>query len=116
MDTPQEIQVWYILPALRKKYALSLKSKGLKQKQIAKLMHVTESAISQYIKNKRANIILSKKIDNTIEKSVKTILEKKSDFKIELQKTLKIINKEKIICNICKTHTKADENCNVCYM
>ncbi|MEM4397163.1 MAG: hypothetical protein QW757_00900 [Candidatus Woesearchaeota archaeon] len=115
MDTPQEIQVWFVLPALRKKYALYLKNKGFKQKEIAKLMQVTEAAISQYLKNKRANIDLPNKIDEEIKISIKKILDKKSTFKVELQKNLKKINKEKIICDICKEHTDADKNCNICY-
>ena len=32
MDTPQEIEVWYVLPALRREIAIALKKQGLKQK------------------------------------------------------------------------------------
>ncbi|MEM3373742.1 MAG: helix-turn-helix domain-containing protein [Candidatus Woesearchaeota archaeon] len=116
MDTPQEIQVWYVLPALRKKYALFLKNKGYKQKQIAEIMNITEAAVSQYLKNKRANIdLMSKNIDKEIKKSIENILSKKSNFKIELQRNLKKISNEKIICKICQKHTNSDPNCNICY-
>lgn len=115
MHTPQEIQVWYILPSIRKKYALLLKNKGLKQKEIAKIMGVTEAAISQYIKNKRANLDFPKEIDTFIKKSITDILNQKTNFRIELQRALKKINKKKIICSVCKAHTERKEECNICF-
>ncbi|MFH1405899.1 MAG: hypothetical protein ABIG52_01635 [Nanoarchaeota archaeon] len=51
---PQEIEVWYILPAIRKELVLALKEKGHTQKEIASFLNVTEPAISQYTKEKRA--------------------------------------------------------------
>ena len=119
MDTPQEVQVWYVLPALRKRYALELKKKGLKQKQIAKLMNITEAAVSQYLKSKRANLNLPKQIDtqinNEIKKSTNNLIKNNTAFKKELQTIIKTMNKKRIVCEICKTHTGAEENCNICY-
>ncbi len=52
---PQEIEVWYVLPLIRKRLAIELISNGLSQKEVASLMHLTEAAISQYKKEKRGN-------------------------------------------------------------
>ena len=54
MKMPQEIEVWYILPAVRLEIAKGLKKKGLSQQDIAKKMQVTPAAISNYFKSKRA--------------------------------------------------------------
>ena len=57
MITPQELEVWYILPAIRRELTISLKEEGLKQRQVAEILGVTEAAVSQYIKSKRAKAI-----------------------------------------------------------
>ena len=49
---PQEIEVRYILPALRKELAIEL-SKDMKQKEVANILNITQSALSQYHKEKR---------------------------------------------------------------
>jgi hypothetical protein len=51
---PQEIEVWYVLPAIRSEFAKALVEQGLAQKDIASILGVTEAAISQYKKDKRA--------------------------------------------------------------
>ncbi len=45
---PQEIDVWYILPALRRELTRILIDKGIPQRQIASMLGVTEPAITQY--------------------------------------------------------------------
>ena len=55
MEMPQEIEVWYVIPAIRRELAKNMKSKGMKQTEIAKRMGMTKSAITQYLNNKRAN-------------------------------------------------------------
>ena len=54
---PQEIEFHYILPSIRKSLSIHLKRQGLDQKDIAKLLHIRESTVSQYINNKRASKI-----------------------------------------------------------
>ena len=67
---PQEIEVWYIIPALRREFASILKEKGFPQKQIAEKLKLTESAVSQYLKLKRAKdleVAAKKKYDYAIQ-------------------------------------------------
>ncbi len=51
---PQEVEVWYILPAIRNELCRELLKLGATQKQIAIKMKISESAVSQYLKAKRA--------------------------------------------------------------
>lgn len=45
---PQEIEVWYVIPALRREITNAMIRRGLQQKIIAQVLGVTEPAITQY--------------------------------------------------------------------
>ncbi len=92
MLLPQEIEVYYVIPAIRKELSIKLKESGLKQKEIAKIFGVSEACISNYSKNKRANINLSSDIKELIKQ--KTIELKKGECST------------KIISNICSEFKK----------
>jgi len=54
MKTPCELIVWYVLPAIRREFARVLvKEFNLTQREAARKLGVTESAVSQYLKSKR---------------------------------------------------------------
>ena len=55
MMQPQEIEVWYVLPALRKELCLDLVEAGVSRTKIAGLLGITEPAVSQYVTGKRAS-------------------------------------------------------------
>ena len=94
---PQEIEVWYILPAIRKQLAAKLVDSGMSQKEVAKLMQLTEAAISQYKKLKRAKEnIFNPEIDREIEKSVKEILKDTDKAKKQIDKAKTKIKEEKV--------------------
>ncbi|MFH0752551.1 MAG: helix-turn-helix domain-containing protein [archaeon] len=115
MESPQEVEVWYVLPALRKALAEEMLKLGLKQKEIAEKLHVTGAAISQYLKSKRAaNIKFPQKIRKAIQISAKSIA--KSDAVMaETQKLCTLIRKHGLLCKIHKRHTKCDlKKCEVC--
>ena len=112
MLTPQEIEVWYLLPALRREIAMKLKSEGYSQKDIAKLMDITPAAVSQYIHNKRAkklDIEIDPKIINT---TVKEIQENPKKYCEILQNTLKKMHP--IVCKIHKKIEKVHTCCGLC--
>jgi len=116
MDTPQEIEVWLILPAVRSAYVSEFKKNGLKQKEISSAMGLTEAAVSQYLKNKRGNkVAFSESIIKIIKDSVKRIIAEKSVFREEFLKTLKEIKKNKFICSVCREHSESNDQCNICY-
>ncbi len=115
LQTPQEIEVWYVLPALRRELALELSQKGLSQSQIAELLHITKPAVSQYMNKKRAQgIEFDPKVKGMIREAAENIVKTKN-FMGELQKILRYIEKEKIICEIHQKHCKELSECNVCY-
>jgi len=55
--TPSEIESFYLIPTIRKELTKHLKEQGLDQKEIAKKLHITEPAVSQYVNSKRASQI-----------------------------------------------------------
>ena len=115
MDTPQEVEVWFVLPALRKQFVIALKKQGLKQKEIAKIMNLSEPAVSQYIKDKRGNNVnFSEKVVKDIEKSSQKIQDKIS-YRKEFQKMFMKIKKSRMICEICHDHIDSNDNCEICY-
>jgi len=104
---PQEIEVWYIIPAIRKKLATCLiqDHKATYQKT-GDILGITKAAVSQYLKNKRAaKIELPKEIDGKIMKTCSILLKNKSNAVKEIDKILKIIIKKDLPCRVCKSNT-----------
>lgn len=114
---PQEIQVWYILPAIRKELArIFVKEKGLTQKETAKILSLTEAAVSQYLSEKRANTIkLEESVIEEIRKSSTHIYKHPNCIVSEF---VRILNLKDTWRSICKYHKENDPNvslkCNVC--
>ena len=109
---PQEIEVWYLIPALRRELTkIFIKSYRLNQKKSAKLLGITESAISQYLKSKRGGEIkFSKKEMKLIEKSAKNIIEKNNAMK-EIYELCILFRASKVICNLHKSNDKNKDHC-----
>ena len=105
---PQEIEVWYIIPAIRKELATLLtKEHKLSYDKAGKLIGVSKAAVAQYLSNKRANKVkLNKKIKSEIKKSAKMLTENPNAFIFEIQRILKLMKTEKCSCNICKQFNK----------
>ncbi|HLD39523.1 MAG TPA: helix-turn-helix domain-containing protein [Candidatus Nanoarchaeia archaeon] len=112
---PQEIEVWYILPAIRKELVSALKEKGKSQKDIAKLLNITEAAVSQYVSEKRAKeIIFPQEVKDFIHKTVSEIKDATSAFH-QIQRINEFIKKSKALCQL---HAQIEGNlkgCDVCY-
>lgn len=54
---PTEVEYWYVLPVVRKELAKKLKEIGnLRQKEVADILGISESAVSQYLKGTRAGL------------------------------------------------------------
>ncbi len=112
---PQEVEVHYILPAIRRELAIAMKAKGFEQKRIAKLLNVTEPAVSQYIKNKRgADVEFPQKVMSVIDESEARIRDE-GTLIIETQKLLRVINQEGITCKVHMKVAGLPKTCNVCY-
>jgi predicted transcriptional regulator len=110
---PQEIEVFYIIPTIRKYIAINLKKQGLKQKDIAAIMMIDTSAISQYASTKRGNKIkINKEVQKEIEKSSKNIKDPFSYIK-ETQRILRHI-RENCLCEIHKQISTIPKGCKSC--
>jgi predicted transcriptional regulator len=124
---PIELEYWFILPALRRAVATTLKESGLKQKDVAKILGITEAGVSQYLKGSRG--VLKTKSDELIlfpewikvevSNSCKAILQDPSDhnnFLKEINRLLLIIRERpsEFLCSLHNEYGIIDSDCNVC--
>lgn len=111
---PQEIEVYYIIPALRKELALAMKE-NKSQREIAKIFGVTESAVSQYCKEKKAQQIqFDEEFKEEIRKSAKKI-EIQLDYIRETQKLLRLAHEKRLICQFHAQFSTLPEGCKDCH-
>jgi len=62
MRTPCEKVLWYILPAIRKELVRSLvQEHGFTQREAARLLGLSDAAVSQYLSKKRGRLELKDK-------------------------------------------------------
>jgi len=99
MKPPCEIVVWYVIPAIRSELAKELLNLGMKQKDVSKLMDITQPAVSQYITDKRGSGI---KLDDNVKDMIKEFARQLSEgeaTKVDLIPRT---------CNICKNVKTSD--------
>ena len=114
LSLPQEIEVWYVLPAIRKEFAVKMVKKGMKQREVASKLGITEAAISQYMKNKRASKIkLDEKIIKEIDKAVERVL-KGSSVLQEIQNVCSFVKREGCLCKIHRKYGTPPKGCDIC--
>ena len=95
----QEVEAFYVLPAIRKELAFAMKLFGKKQKDIAKLLQIKESTVSQYLSEKRGSEFkLSAEVKESAKESAQRITDTLSMIR-EIQKLLKIAQKSDSMCN-----------------
>ena len=98
----QEIEVFYVIPSLRRHLSIEMKNLGMKQKEVASLLSIEEAAVSQYVKGKRGNKVeLSKEVQNEVKASAKVIKDKISLLR-EMQRLIRIIMSTGELCKIHK--------------
>ncbi|RME78213.1 transcriptional regulator [Candidatus Woesearchaeota archaeon] len=113
---PQEIEVYYIIPTIKRYLTQYLKESGMKQKDIAKLLQIQEATVSQYLSNKRGHQI---NFDSAIEQEIKkssTRINDMSSYICEIQRLLKIIRHSKTLCNIHKQFSTVPSTCTAAEM
>jgi len=100
---PQEIEVWYVIPAIRRNISLCLiKDYKISYEKIGKLLGISKAAISQYARNKRASKIkLHEKATGQIMVSCKRLANGESDAVTEIKKILSYIRDKKLPCEVC---------------
>jgi predicted transcriptional regulator len=120
---PCEVGVQKVLPAIRALMARTIVEKhGMKEKQVAELLGVSQSAISRYATKNRGNII---KIENVpevqalIDKIIPLLLYGEPHQTTEilelLCQTCKVIREKGLMCEFCQNKTqKIAEICAFC--
>jgi predicted transcriptional regulator len=142
---PQEVEVWYVLPAIRREIAKVMKTKEvprigedgkvhqhrITQKEIAKMLGVTEPAITQYLLKKKGmrsrgdQVVIPERFIKEIEKSADAMiasyqkgLSEDDLYEImtrEVNRIIKVIRDDGAMCDIHRqfsAHVKGD--CNAC--
>lgn len=100
---PQEIEVWYIIPAVRREMAVCFSHEHkISYDNIALMMGLTKAAISQYISGKRVEMIkIHPKALEEVKISCNKIVKNKSNVTKEILRVLEIIKKKKFHCEMC---------------
>ena len=112
---PQEVEVHYVLPAIRRELALALKAQGLEQREIAHRLFVTEPAVSQYVNNKRGtDISFTPHATEAIRAAAGRIFDHQSLMR-EVQALLKVMTEERITCRLHAKLAGLPQECNVCF-
>jgi len=142
---PQEVEVWYVLPALRRELAKVMKTKTvprvgedgkskdhkITQKEIAKMLGVTEPAITQYLLKKKGRrsrgdqVVIPERFLSDLENSADLMIaqyEKRSSnedmFEImtrEINRLIGVIRDDGEMCDIHRkfsAHVK--DKCSAC--
>ena len=103
---PQEIEVFYIIPNLRKEFAISMILQGLKQNKIAELLHVESATVSQYINEKRGNKI---ELDDNIKKEITISASRIRDSLSLVGETQRLLRLIRSSGNLCRIHKQLSD-------
>lgn len=105
---PQEIEVWYIIPMIRKTLAKHLvEDYKLSYEKTGNILGISKAAVSQYMNNKRANKIkLSAEVQSEIKKSAKILHENPRMAVMEIERILTLMKTKKCSCDVCKKYNK----------
>ena len=112
---PQEIEVWYVIPSIRRELAKAMAKKGLSQKKVASILGVTGAAVSQYISQKRAKeVVFLADMVSEIEISAERIMEDNDSLIGELQRLLDLVKKSRALCTIHHKYGTISLKCEAC--
>ena len=117
MKMPQEIEVWYVLPTIRRVFANGFIKSGLSQRKVAKILGITEAAVSQYVKKKRGltNIKFDKSTNKKIGMAIPNIIKDNSLTPVYIQEVCTDIRNSKLMCELHKKYDKdLPEVCKLC--
>jgi predicted transcriptional regulator len=120
---PCEVGVKAVLPAIRALMARTIIEKhGMKERQAAELLGLSQSAISRYTSKDRGNIITIEnvpEVQTLIDQMINLLMyneHQKNEILDLFCQTCKIIREKGLICQLCQEKTgKTDlETCNFC--
>ena len=105
---PQEIEVWYIIPAIRKELAKALTEKHkLTFEKAGNILGISKAAVSQYLRNKRASKVkIPEVIKKEVRKSAKILVKDDKQAVKEIMRILRLMKNKKCCCDICRKYNK----------
>lgn len=112
----------YVYPSLRRRLVEILRERGLTQTQIAGLLHITQSAVSRYLRMNRGALIEVEKfqdIDEKLKGLADTIVREKPDEYYIHGELVKIAVEMLGKGYVCSFHSKVDPEidpklCRIC--
>jgi predicted transcriptional regulator len=111
---PQEIEVWYLIPAIRRELAKAMLKEGRTQKAIAKTLGVTEPAVSQYMKSKRAaEVKFSSDVSIEIKEAARRVAGGGSVV-AEMQNICRLCKADQTLCKLHVKYGAPSGKCSVC--
>jgi predicted transcriptional regulator len=123
MVLPCEVAVKSVVPAIRSAIARQLtQSFGLKQKDVAQLLGVTQTAVSKYTSHTRGTVLEVEKIEDTqlvLKETVVSLANgqmNKYQLTVKLCRICEIIRKKGLMCKLCALSDPTIDNqqCIVC--
>jgi hypothetical protein len=117
-NLPQEIEMWYLIPSLRKELArIFVEEYKLNQKAISTLLGITEATVSHYINEQRGQKIkFAEEEIILIKKSAENMIKKKSSYAREICSLCDKFRKSKFLCRIHRNFEKnISKDCDICF-
>ena len=118
MKPPCELIVWYVIPTIRAELAKELVKMGMPQKEVSERLGITQSAVSQYIKDKRGKgIPVNREVRKGIKSLAKQMMSEKSPKDV-IPGICMVCSLVKSSGSLCDLHRQEDTNlegCDVCF-
>jgi len=106
-NLPQEIEVWYVIPAIRREFARIFTTKyKLTQEQSANILGVSKAAVSQYLHAKRAKLKLPATVKKEIGISAERAVRNQHVIVSEILRITNLMREKKIMCSVCRKYNK----------
>ena len=116
MKPPCELIVWYVIPTIRAELAKEMIKLGLSQKEVSERLGITQSAVSQYVKDKRGKgIPVNKEVRKAIKSLAKEITAGNTTQEV-IPGICAVCAIVKSSGSLCDLHRREDENLDSCDM
>jgi hypothetical protein len=118
MELPQEVEAFYVIPAIRRELARRLVATGMPQRAAAERLGVTPAAVSQYLANKRGTVHgyaprVVAALDDAAARIAATTDPKVTRAAIDRLCT--VMRDEKVICDLHRKHADVPGGCATCF-
>ena len=118
MELQQEVEAFYIIPAVRRELARQMITLGLSQRDVAKRLRVTDAAVSQYLSNKRGSPL---EYGPTVAAAIHAAAARVKDsadeglIRKEIDALCELLKRERVICDIHRKHATVKDGCSSCF-